>query len=265
MKQLKDLKEEILNNKFNNFYIFYGEDYGLRKHYIDAIAKHYDGLVVLDDYVELSNSKGSALIITKTLYLIYDCSEICNLTVEQIEGFIKKLKYDCVILDFETLSDKTNLFRNFGDYITYFPLVEDKIGFEFVQSEVSLIRKSSENLALNCSNNYNSILLETDKIKQYSNAKEINQQQAYDVLNMNKQLIIKPENYDNDLIINDLLLYNSSKFAYWEQLITCNYVDEFWYNLGRTTNDFLIAYFIAKLGKWDGGKAAYTICIMLMN
>ena len=31
MKNLKDLKEDILANKINKFYVFYGEDFGLRK------------------------------------------------------------------------------------------------------------------------------------------------------------------------------------------------------------------------------------------
>ena len=41
MKNLKDLKEDILANKINKFYVFYGEDFGLRKHYIDYLSKKY--------------------------------------------------------------------------------------------------------------------------------------------------------------------------------------------------------------------------------
>ena len=39
MTPLKELKENILNNNIQNFYVFYGEDSGLRKHYIDKTAR----------------------------------------------------------------------------------------------------------------------------------------------------------------------------------------------------------------------------------
>ena len=42
MKNLKDLKEEIINKQFQHFYVFYGEDYGLRDHYIKEIAKQFN-------------------------------------------------------------------------------------------------------------------------------------------------------------------------------------------------------------------------------
>ena len=32
MKRLEDLKEELLADKLQKFYVFYGEDYGIRKH-----------------------------------------------------------------------------------------------------------------------------------------------------------------------------------------------------------------------------------------
>ena len=47
MKQLKDLKEEILANNIKNFYVFYGQDFGLRQHYIHKIGSYYDKIKVL--------------------------------------------------------------------------------------------------------------------------------------------------------------------------------------------------------------------------
>lgn len=259
MKQLKDLKKEILNNEFNNFYVFYGEDFGLRKHYIDAIKKNYDRVVVLDDYVGISQNKGFSLIITKTLFIIYNCDSFCNLSTEQINGFIKKIQSDCVIFDFENARENSNLFKEFENYITYFPLVNDNIGSEFVRSEVDLILNNNRNLAFNCFNNYNTIKLESDKIKNYAEYKSISDEQAYEVLYNNQQLAKRYDEYNNDMLVNDLLIGNSNNLAYWDSLIKEKYSQEFWYNLSKTINDFLIAYLVQRYGKYPGSSKAYEL------
>lgn len=259
MKQLKDLKEEILKKEILNFYVFYGEDFGLRKHYINAIKLYFDRVVVLDDYKNLSNNKGFSLLKTKTLYIIYNCEEITKLSIEQINGFIKKIQDDCVILDFESSYEDSNLFSNFGSYITYFPTVNDNIGMEFVDSEVNLILNSKKSLAYSCYNNYNSILLETDKIKNYSQFTGINEEQAFEVLDRSNQFNIRYDNYDNDLLVNDILTNNRQRFGYWCNLIETKYQNEFWYNLYRTVNDFLIAYYVQKYGKYKGSSKAYEL------
>ena len=257
MKKLKDLKDEFLNDKFNNFYVFYGEDFGLRKHYINAVKQKYKRVIVLDNYEDISNNKGSALIVTKTLFIIYECKDFCDLSTDKIKHFMRKIGDDCVIFDFEVAYEKSNLFKDFSDYITYFPLVNEKIGQEFVKSEVIVSQKSTEDIAYNCYNDYNEIVLETDKIKSLANEKQINSQQAYEILLCNKQLNLRVAEYDNDLIVNDLLTYNFKQFSYWEDLLNKSYTQEFWYNLIRTTNDYLIAYYLKQYGKWDGGKKAY--------
>ena len=41
MKKIEDLKRDILEGKLEHFYVFYGEDYGIRKHYIDKIKTFF--------------------------------------------------------------------------------------------------------------------------------------------------------------------------------------------------------------------------------
>ena len=39
MRKLEDLKASILNNDIDKFYVFYGEDYGIRKYYVENEIK----------------------------------------------------------------------------------------------------------------------------------------------------------------------------------------------------------------------------------
>lgn len=141
--------------------------------------------------------------------------------------------------------------------MTYFPSVSDNIALEFIDSEISLSMNSKEELAMNCQNNYNNILLESDKIRNYSEGRGISEQSAYDELNVSGQLIYTPEQYRSNEFMNDVLKGNMSAMAYWSQLINTYYLDKFWMSLGFIFNDYLIGYLIAKYGKYQGSNKAY--------
>lgn len=156
----------------------------------------------------------------------------------------------------QPLPDST-LFKEYDNCVTYFPTVSDNIALEFVDSEVKLSLKSKEELAANCENNYNNILLECDKIKQYAHSKNISEQSAYDELNMSGQLLYTPEKYASNLLMNDILINNFNSLGYWSQLINTYYTNEFWMSLGFIFNDYLIAYLITKYGKYNGSNKSF--------
>lgn len=152
---------------------------------------------------------------------------------------------------------ESNLFNEYSDCVTYFPVVSDNIALEFIDSEVKLSLSSKEELAANCQNNYNNILLETDKIRQYALGKHISEQSAYDELNMSGQLLYAPEKYKSNEFMNDVLRGNYNTMGYWFKLINTYYKDEFWMSLGFIFNDYLIAYLIVKYGRYNGSNKAY--------
>ena len=151
MKNLKDLKEDILANKINKFYVFYGEDFGLRKHYIDYLSKKYSKKTIVNNALNLGNSFGGGnLFKTTTLYVVPGDLDFAKLKKDKIEEFITKIdKNDCVILDYEDDITNTSLYKNFDEKVTYFPEVNDNIAQQFVESELKLDIASKEELAKN--------------------------------------------------------------------------------------------------------------------
>lgn len=258
MKLLKDLKEEILANKINNFYVFFGEDYGLRKHYIDKLAENFDTVKVVDTAQEFGKSSTSdSLFTTNTLYIIYNDLEFAKQRKDYIDKLITKINDDMIIMDYETLPENTTLFTEFGEYVTNFANVEDKIAYEFIDSEVSVSLNSKKELAFNCENNYNTILLETDKIKNYAEAQHTNTQSSLDSLTNKGQMIYKYDDFNSDYLMNDILTHNTQHFSYWIDTINKIYTDQLWISLSRIFNDLLIAYLVKKLGKYPGSSEAY--------
>ena len=261
MKQLKDLKDELLANKVSNFYIFYGQDFGLRRHYIQRIAKSYDSIKVISSALEIAdtNSAGSGLFKTSTIFVVYNDIEFAKSRLEVLQTFLKRLKDDCVILVYEDEQPNTNLFKEFSDYITYFPTVNDNIALEFVDSEVKLCLASKEELITNCKNDYSKICLEADKIRNYAESKGLHHQAAYDDLKAKGQLLYEYPEFDIDGLLDDILLGNFNNLAYWCDLINKKYYEQFWIMLMFIFNNYLIGYCIAKYGSYRGSSLAYDL------
>lgn len=261
MKNLKDLKEEILNKQFQNFYVFYGEDYGLRNHYIHEIAKQFNNKInqIYDLEAILDLQTGAGLFRTKELYVVHGDIDFAKKKKDVLQEFIRKLKLETVIMCFEEEQPNTTLFKEFSDYITYFPVVEEHIALQFVDSEINLDQDSKEYLASNCNNNYNNIRMEANKIKNYAESKGISHQLAFDELNIQQQLLYNPPEFHSDSMMNDVLKGNYKGLAYWYQLAYTTFLEEFWITTESMMEDLIIAYLLVKDGRLNGSNKAWDL------
>lgn len=259
MKKLQDLKQEILDGQINNFYVFYGEDYGIRKHYINKLSTFFKQTIVVDsceDVVNMTVSKN--LFHIKKLVIIYGDMTFPKNSHRAIETFIKRLVDYCVILVYETALPNTTLFKDFSDYITYFPVVENNIAVEFVDGELNLLQSNKEQLAKNCSNNYNNILLESDKIKNYAQVKEMTEENAYEELEIKNQLLEEYDDFNVSLFMCDILTGVTENIPYWVTVVKTKCIDKFYYSLTYMFYDLLIAFLIRRYGRQEGGRRAYN-------
>lgn len=260
MKKLEDLKRELVRNKLEKFYVFYGEDFGIRKHYIEKIATYFSTPPkYIDDFnaVKVSGRTKSLFGPTEELVVIYNDEEFAKQPEREIQKFIDNLRqYTCIFVYEEPL-ESSNLFKHFDQYITNFPIVQNNIGIEFVKSEVDLDNKSVEKLAHNCYNNYSNILLESNKIKEYSKAKNVSNQVAFEALDIKNQLIEQIDKFNANEFMNDVLMGNNRNLAYWYEVVKAD-PDRFIYSLVPIFNDFLIAALIQEHGKYDGSSMAYN-------
>lgn len=260
MVNLKDLKENLINNKPNKFYVFYGEDYGLRRHYINKIAESYSKRRCVDTTSDIEAAgRGRGLIKTSNLFIIYNDIDFARSRKNDIQEFIKGIdgSTTCIILVYEEALESSTLFKQFSDYITYFPRVKNEIAVEFVDSEVTLSTESKIELAQNCKNDYSNICLECDKIKNYAEHQGVSLQIAYEDLKNDKQLLYEYPPYNPDDLMDDILQGNFKNLGYWDEVINKLYAEEFWIKFSSIFNNYLIAYLITKYGKWNGGQRAF--------
>ena len=114
-------------------------------------------------------------------------------------------------------------------------------------------------MAGNCLKNYNNILLEADKIRNYAQAQNISEQAAYDDLYNKGQLLYEYEEFHSYNLMNDLLKGNINSLSYWYNLVKANFQEEFWIALESIMDDYLIAYLVVQNGRYNGGNKAYDM------
>jgi len=263
MKKLEDLKLDLLKDKFDKFYVFYGEDFGIRKHYIEKISTYFDKVVNVDSCSAVKDAVAvKSLFKTRKLYIIYNDLDFAMWSESAIKLFIDGInidEYACIcVYDWGKYKSST-LFEKFSEYVTEFQAVQLNIATEFVEGELDLLDKEKEELAFNCNNLYGTILLEADKIKSYANALKISQQQAYEDLLLKNQLVVKQVDFNSNEFMNSVLVGNYVELAYWYNLIVeFDEYDKFFWSISFMFNDFLIAGMLKKYGIYDGGSRAYN-------
>lgn len=258
MKQLKDLKEELLVYNLQNFYVFYGEDFGIKHHYIERIKSKCDNMYIINSAQDLLNSRtGSSLFQQKNLYVILNDMDFANWKQNDIELLIHRLDTDILIVCYEQELSTSNLFKNFSDYITAFPHVKTNIAVEFIDLEVCLSLACKEDLAYHCNNDYGTIQLECDKIKNYAQQCNISEQEAYESLRLQNQLIYRIPELDVEQFMNDILSNNTDYMHYWYTCVMPAHIQDFWISLNYIFYTFMIAYILKKYGSWHGSEKAY--------
>lgn len=263
MRKLEDLKEALLRDEVDRFYIFYGEDVGIRKHYVDKISTYSKEKFTVDDWVTLRQlANSNSLFPVKRLALVFNDMDFLNQKPEDVQNFIDRINadYTCIFIYDDTGNlTKTPVFKNFEQYITEFQSVQLNIAKEFIESELDDITETDEEeMAYNCDNLYNNILLEADKIRQYQDSAQISQQGAYEALKLKNQLLHKDKVFSCEEFMNSVLSGQYTNIAQWCEILNndINQGSIFKY-LQSMFDDFQIAGLCAKYGSINGSSRAY--------
>ena len=93
MRNIKDLKEDILNGNAGHIFVFNGEEWAIKKHYIDKIGEDYKVVKYISDTIELSNILSSrSLLKRKTLYVVPHDNDFLKASKKEIENLLGRAK-----------------------------------------------------------------------------------------------------------------------------------------------------------------------------
>lgn len=261
MKNIKDLKEDILNKSAGHIFVFNGEEWAIKKHYIEKIAEDYKVVRYLTDTLELSNTLVSrSLLKRKTLYVVPHDNDFLKASKKEIENVLSRVKNstDGVIWVFSTEIPKSFI-THFDEYITEFEEVEEDIFEQLIRHEVSISPDHIKLLSKNCRRNYGTALMEIDKIKNYAQHENVSFDTAFEDLYINKLLIEEKEIFNCQEFMNNVLAKNFTGLRHSLQCLYESGFENVWYHLEEMVQDFKILYCFVRYGKWEGAKRAYNV------
>lgn len=259
MKNIKDLKEDILNNTAGNLFVFNGEEWAVKKHYINKIAEGYNKVRYIDNTSELSDAVATrSLFKKKTLYVVSHDLDFLELSAKEYDNIIKRVleSKDGAIWVYSAKIPKTFL-THFDNYITEFDVVEEDIFEQLVLHEISLMPDHISTLAKNCNRNYGMALMEIDKIKNYAQYENVSNDVAFEDLYLCGILNVEKDKFDCKEFMNNLLAQNYRGLGHSLKCLYDNNFENAWYHLEEIITDFKIVYCFVKYGKRDGASRAF--------
>ena len=259
MKNIKDLKEDILNKTAGNLFVFNGEEWAIKKHYINKIAEDYKKVKYVKDTFELSDSMVSKdLFKRKTLYVVPHDLEFLKATTQEFESMIKRIlsSTDGAIWVYSTEIPK-QFASHFDKYMTDFEVVEPDIFEQLVLHEIHLLPNHVQYLCHHCNRNYGLALMEIDKIKNYAQSEGVSNDVAFEDLLMNKMLVEEKDKFNCSEFMNHFLIGDFRGLAPSLKCLYDTNFENIWFYLEEMVQDLKIAYCFVKYGKYEGAKIAF--------
>lgn len=223
--ELKELKTQLLNNIFQPFYVFTGEEEGLMKVYINKISEIIgEKPTYIDTIGEVYKQLNiQSLLNQKYLYIIRDDKEYLKQ-----EKIWKKMQAgeeqgeNILILILTSIDKRSKFYKQHSKSIIEFNKLSPQIIYKQIKKEIDLNNDNLKNFAEECNYNYSKILLEINKIKSLSNHNNITHDKAYEILIKENLISIEPKNVIFELVDAVCKKQVQKSFKLWYELKQIN-------------------------------------------
>ena len=171
--ELLDLMKRIGNNDIPHFLIFFGEEQKIIDIYIQNIVKSVDGKKVVVDNVSQAVKDNGKKSLDKSIKVYVVTEDMAFLTKEEAwENVRKSMQKNYLILRYHSLDKRSAFVRKNQQNIVEFSHLSDEVLQQYIYRDLpDLCEKNVSKLISYCNNDYGRILLEVDKIKQYSSVR----------------------------------------------------------------------------------------------
>lgn len=163
------VKKQIQTNSLQPFYIFTGEEWKAQQIYIEQIAKvSKKQKKYVDSVSDIFSKLGSkALVPQSYVYVLRDDKDI--MSDEKLQDKLPSmLGNNILILLITALDKRTKFAKKYAKEIVEFVHFDEKMLTKYIQKEINLNSNRCKKLIEICESDYGRILLEIDKIKQYT-------------------------------------------------------------------------------------------------
>ena len=171
--ELVTLMQRIVSNDIPHFLVLYGEEQKIIDLYIQNIVQSVSGKkVVVDNVAKVIKDNGKKSL-DKSVKVYVATEDTAFLTKDESwENVRKSMNKNYLILRYHSLDKRSAFFKKNQQNIVEFSHLSDDVLQQYIYRDLpELCEKNASKLISYCNNDYGRILLEIDKIKQYSSAR----------------------------------------------------------------------------------------------
>lgn len=158
MRSIQDVGVEILEDNPSNFYIFCGNEYGIKLKYIEHLSDYYDGRCEsfdsVDDVLNIMRTK-HIIPLLPTLYIVrYDSEFVSKLSKKTLK-YIQSLNIiGTIVLVYQETSDTKKLEKYLDEYCVMISSVSSKFMYKYLKSDFPDLSDALIHIVLDTSNEY---------------------------------------------------------------------------------------------------------------
>ena len=171
--ELLDLMKRIGTSNVPHFLIFFGEEQKIIDIYIQNIIQSVDGKKVVVDNVSQAIKDNGQKSLDKSIKVYIATEDTAFLTKDESwENVRNSMHKNYLILRYHSLDKRSTFVRKNQQNIVEFSHLSDDVLQQYIYRDLpDLCEKNASKLISYCNNDYGRILLEVDKIKQYSSVR----------------------------------------------------------------------------------------------
>lgn len=191
-----ELKNQIMNSKLKNFYVFTGSEIGIQNIYLKQMAVTLNIPVVYADTVAsiYSRCTTKSLVSGSSCFYIIRGDNDFMKNEDLYMNIEKKVKSNVIVVLYEKIDSRLKFGKHFKDCTVEFGKLATNILIKYLEAE-NLSNKVAEELSNKVSGSYDMAMLEADKINQFAQAKNIKTDESFNQL-IKMGVISQPQGAD---------------------------------------------------------------------
>lgn len=174
--KLHELQQQIISKTLDKLYIFYGEEVGIMDVYLSKIYSVVSADVVRVETVQEAYNKmsqrrlsgGPRCFVVRDDKDFFKNDKVWNKVFTQVNN-----SSDFLILIYSSMDKRSKFYKQNTDKLTEFEKLSPDMLAKYIQKELSGVdAQTAAHLAEVCECNYNRIMLECDKVKNYVHGRQ---------------------------------------------------------------------------------------------
>lgn len=209
------LKSQIKSGKFDKWYIFTGPEIQVMRIYLYQMAKVSQRTLKNFDSITSLAQKSYSRSIVNTAFLAVFYEERELLSDEKLQALITQnntFSEHLLVFVYSNIDKRSKLYKNYKDHIVEFDYLSEDILIRYIQKDINLPEHACRKLIDYCESDYSRILLEIDKILQYSHASGRTVENAFAKLIDDGTIYVPPRDAVFDFV--DAVLRNKPNLAF---------------------------------------------------